>query len=405
MQKLINLSLRMISTAAKFVLIVLITKNIGQKALGEYGLFFSTITIAFYFMGMDFYVFNTRELIAHPEKEKRAILIRDQFIFYLFTYAIVLPSLLLVFFLDIIDFHYLLLFYLVLITEHLSQELYRLFITLSHQTWATLLLFIRSASWIYVLALLSILGFEQVHQLKIIYASWFLGGLLCIIISMIYLIKSHRVHNFYGKINFAWMKQGLMVSLPFFIGTIAYKVVEFSNRYIINFFMSKEDVGIFTFFSNIANSLQTIVFTLVIMMYYPKVIDAYQKNEHTDALIKNFTKETIVYSLAGMIAIGILIYPLLGFLNKAEFFEQLPIFWILLFSALFMNLSFVPHYQLFALKQDLLIRNITLMVAVLNVVLTCLLVFWMGLYGAAMAMLISCLAMYLLKQKHLSASK
>lgn len=399
MQKIINLLLRLLAMGAKFLLVIFIGKYLSSEALGEYGLFFSTITIAIFFLGMDFYVFNTREIIATSEKNKKAILIRDQFIFYIFTYIIILPLLIVVFFLNIIDFKYMILFYLVLVAEHISQEFYRLFITLSRQTLATFLLFIRSGIWIYVLVAVWVLDLGNLKNLKFVYIGWLFGAFLSVAIGIFYLIKDYGLNNFKGKINFTWIKSGLKISMPFFMGTIAYKIVEFSNRYIIDFFMSKSDVGVFTFFSNIANSLQTIVYTLVIMMYYPKIIAAYQSGSETATLIKNFTKETILYSMICSVVMAISIYPILGFLNKTEFFENLPIFWILLISILFANLSLVPHYQLFAMKKDILIRNITIGVAILNVVLTLTLVYFYGLYGAAIAMIISYFAMYFIKYR------
>ena len=399
MQKIINLLLRLLAMGAKFLLVIFIGKYLSSEALGEYGLFFSTITIAIFFLGMDFYVFNTREIIATSEKNKKAILIRDQFIFYIFTYIIILPLLIVVFFLNIIDFKYMILFYLVLVAEHISQEFYRLFITLSRQTLATFLLFIRSGIWIYVLVAVWVLDLGNLKNLKFVYIGWLFGAFLSVAIGIFYLIKDYGLNNFKGKINFTWIKSGLKISMPFFMGTIAYKIVEFSNRYIIDFFMSKSDVGVFTFFANIANALQTIVYTLVIMMYYPKIIAAYQSGSETATLIKNFTKETILYSMICSVVIAISIYPILGFLNKTEFFENLPIFWILLISILFANLSLVPHYQLFAMKKDILIRNITIGVAILNVVLTLTLVYFYGLYGAAIAMIISYFAMYFIKYR------
>lgn len=399
MQKILNLSLRLLAMGAKFLLVIFIGKYLSSEALGEYGLFFSTITISIFFLGMDFYVFNTRELIAATQKDIRAILIRDQFVFYIFTYTIFFPLLLIVFLLNVIEFKYIVLFYIVLVVEHISQELYRLFITLSRQTLATFLLFIRSGLWIYILILFWICGFENLKDLTHIYIFWFISAFLSITIGVICLIKDYKFDSFKGVINFGWIKHGVKTSMPFFIGTIAYKIVEFSNRYIIDFFMSKSDVGVFTFFANIANALQTIVYTLVIMMYYPKIIAAYQSESETATLIKKFTQETILYSLICSVAIAILIYPILNFLGKDEFFENLPILWILLSSILFLNLSFVPHYQLFALKKDILIRNITIVIAVLNIILMFIFVYFWGLYGGASAMLISYFLMYFVKVK------
>lgn len=399
--KLTHLSFRLLSMLAKFLLIISIGKYLSNEALGEYSLFFSTVTIAIFFLGMDFYVFNTREIIS-KKHEEQAILIRDQFIFYSFTYIVFLPLLLFVFYANIINIKYLFLFYLVLVVEHLSQEIYRLFITLSKQTLATVLLFLRTGIWVYALLLLWFLGIDNYKTLTAIYVSWFIAALISIIIAIYTLVIDYGIKNFIGKINFQWIKHGLHISFSFFMGTLSYKIVEFSNRYVIDFFMTKSDVGVFTFYANIANALQTLVYTLVIMMYYPKLLALYEKNDELALakIVRNFNKEVIFYSLLCSVAIIVMAYPLFKYLGKDVFWDNISILWLLLAATFFLNLSFVPHYQLFAQKKDILIRNITILIAVINIILTFMLVYTSGLYGAAISALISFLLMFLVKKSY-----
>lgn len=398
--KLFHVSFRLLSMLAKFILVILLSKYLGNNDLGEYSLFFTTISMSIFFLGMDFYVFNTREIIA-VDKRDQAIYIRDQFIFYLLTYILFLPILYSVFICGIINFKYIIIFYLVLICEHLSQEFYRLFITLSKQTLAVIILFIRSALWIYIIILMWCLHFGWKYiSLSFIYYSWFLSALLSIIISGYFLVKEYGFSSFKGKINYLWIKKGVVISFPFFIGTIFYKIVEFSNRYIIDIFMDKSSVGIFSFYINIANSLQTLVYTLVIMIYFPKLLKLYNNKdeEDLDILIKNFSKEIILYSLIFSSLIIIATYIISLYLDEKEISEYFSILLILLGAVFFLNLSFVEHYQLFAKKKDLLIRNITIIVGIVNVLLTIVGVNLWGLYGGAMAYLISFLLMFIIKK-------
>ncbi|WP_273404304.1 oligosaccharide flippase family protein [Actinobacillus porcinus] len=397
--KLTHLSFRLLSMYAKFLLIICIGKYLSNEALGEYSLFFSTITFAIFFLGMDFYVFNTRELI-NKDKKEQGRLIRDQFIFYIATYAIVFPVLLIVFPLGIIKLKYLVFFYVILIVEHLSQEVYRLFITLSRQTLATILLFLRSGAWVYIIAVLWGVGDSSYKSLNIAYIGWFIGAFISIMIALHFLRKDYGILDIREKVELQWLKHGAIVSFPFFIGTISYKVVEFSNRYIIDFFMTKSDVGIFSFYANIANALQTLVYTLVIMIYYPKLLSCYVTNdrEKISLLVKDFTKETIIYSLCCSIVIALAAYPLFLMLDKIEYVQNMPMLWGLLLATFFLNLSFIPHYQLFAQKKDILIRNITVCLAAVNIFLNVLGVYFFELYGAIVATLISYFLMFICKQ-------
>lgn len=398
--RLLNLSLRVLSMLAKFLLIIYIGKYLSTDSLGEYGLFVTTITIAIYFLGMDFYTYNTREILA-KEHNNRLSLIRDQFVFHILVYALVLPLLFIVFLFEVISYEYLFLFYAVLVLEHISQELYRLYVTLSKPIFANLLLFFRTALWVYILMLLWISELKDTQNLYFIYLSWMIGSFISIIIGILYLFKLYDKSVVKSRIDWLWIKNGLKVSIPFFIGTLAYKVIEFSDRYMIDYYMTKVDVGIYTFFGSIANTMQTLVFTLVIMMYYPKMIELYRdrKMDKFNKTIKKFFLEVLIYSSITIIGIAILIYPVLEYLGKQEFVENLSVLWILLGATLMLNLSFVPHYVLFVKNQDVIIRNITLYGAILNILINIILIPYYGLIGSAIATLGSYLFIYLFKKK------
>lgn len=402
--RVLNLSLRVLSMVAKFLLIIYIGKYFSTEALGEYGLFVTTITIAIYFLGLDFYTYNTREII-HKTESERFALIRDQFIFHSLVYVVVLPLLFVVFLFDIIDFKYMFLFYLVLIMEHISQELFRLYVTLSKPIFANILLFFRAGIWVYVLILLWMYDVKDTQNLSFIYLSWFIGSFVSIIIGFSYLLKLYDTKALTTSIDWLWIKKGAKVSIPFFIGTIAYKVIEFSDRYMIDYYMTKSDVGVYTFYGSIANTMQTLVFTLVIMMYYPKMIELYRdsKMEEFEKTVKKFFLEVLAYSLITIVSVVVLIHPVLEYLGKAEFAQNLSVLWMLLGATLVLNLSFVPHYVLFVKHKDMAIRNITLMGAGLNIGLNMILIPFYGLVGAVISTIAAFI--WILVQKYIVSLK
>jgi len=396
--RLLNLTLRVLTMLAKFLLIIYIGKYFSVEALGEYGLFVITVTISMFFLGMDFYTYNSREIIGTEEKN-RFTLIRDQFVFHILVYVVVLPLLFIIFLFDIISYQYMLLFYVLLIMEHLAQELYRLYTTLSMPIFANILLFLRMASWVYVLILLWIYDIKDTQNLYFVYLSWFIASTLSVIIGFWYLFKIYDKDALKSKVDWIWIKKGFKISIPFLIGTIAYKVIEFSDRYMINHYMEKIDVGVYTFFGNIANSMQSVVFVLVIMIFYPKLIELYkdEKFDEFNLKIKRFFLEVFIYSIITIIAIIIFIHPVLEYLGKQEFIKNLDILWILLGATFVLNLSFVPHYILFVKHKDIVIRNVTLFAAGLNIVLNIILIPTYGLIGAGVATLNSFIFILIIK--------
>lgn len=383
---------------AKFFLIVYIGKFLSVNELGEYGLFVTTITLAVFFLGFDFYTYNTREILSRPV-DNALPLIRDQLVFHLLVYIVILPILLGVFFFDIISFKYIGYFYLVLIFEHLGQEFFRLFITLQKPLFANLLLFFRAGFWIYIVVLLWHFGVKGIVNLNSVWTGWIIGAILSVLIGMVYLYLYFDFNTIFVDIDWKWIKRGLFISFPFFTGTLAYKVIEFSNRYIIDYYMTKSDVGVFTFFGSLANVIQTIVYTVVIMVYYPKLVILHNKDD-----VFNFKKTTnifllkvVLWSLFSIIGIVIFIHPMLGYLNKTEFNTYLPVLWLLLGSVFLLNLSFIPHYLLYVQKKDIVIRNITLFSAGVNIMFNFILIRYWGLIGAALSNIISFIIMLGLK--------
>ncbi|MDQ7047919.1 MAG: oligosaccharide flippase family protein [Sulfurovum sp.] len=398
MTHLINLSLRGLSILGKLLILLFITKYLSVEQLGVYGLFLTSITLVLYLLGMDFYMFNTREILAQ-QHDNQLQLIRDQFVFHFIMYIIILPLLFVFFIYNILPNEYMLYFYLIVIFEHLSQEFFRLFITLSHQVLANIILFIRTAFWAYILIALWFFGLEDVANLLSIFLGWFLGALVSVLIAFLYLQKIYHKNKKLDPINWKWIRNGFYISLPFFIGTIGLKLIEFSDRYMIDYYMIKDDVGIYIFFSSIANIMIVFVSTLVTMVYYPKLISYYQNQDkiNYENTLQKFYQYTLIVTLIASIGIIGLIHPLLTYIDKAQFYEQIEVLWLLICANFFFNLSTVPHFVLFAMKKDILIRNITLFAAIINIGFNFLLITTLGLIGAAIATSISFLTIYIIK--------
>jgi len=386
------------SMLAKFLLIVYIGKYLSIDDLGEYGLFVTTITIAIYFLGMDFYTYNTREILAKG-KDDRLPLIRDQFIFHLVVYVVVLPLMLSVFAMGIINIEYIIYFYLILVFEHLSQELYRLYTTLQKPIFANTLLFLRTGLWVYVIIVFWHFHIPNTTNLKTIWYGWSIGSFISILIGISYIFKEYNFYKLKKNINWSWIKQGVKVSIPLFIGTLAYKIIEFCDRYMIDYYMTKADVGIYTFFGGIANSINIIVFTTVVMIYYPILISLYQhsKTLEYENELRSFTFKTILVSFIVAIAIIFLVFPILDFMDKNNLKEHIHILYLLVIANILLNITLVPHYILYVMKKDLIIRNSSMIGAILNILLNLVLIQYYGISGAAIATIFSFTAIGILK--------
>ncbi|TFH00432.1 MAG: hypothetical protein E4H13_07510 [Calditrichales bacterium] len=395
----LNLFFRGLAVAGRFLILIGIGRFFSTEDFGIYGLFHSTVMLALYFIGFDFYTFNTREIIARAPTSRLSI-IRDQFVFHMVSYVVIGPLLLLIFYQEIIPVSYLLWFYLILIMEHVSQELIRIFTALKQSVFANFITFFKSGIWVYALWVVWLKGNNSIYQLDQVWLAWSLGLLLAVLLSAIYLSRLNLGSIRGIPVNWSWIWNGLKISIPFFISTIAYKIIEFSNRYFIDYFNSKTEVGIFTFYFGIANLINIVVFTGVIMVLYPTMYEIYLKNEIENfrKKVKQFTLLVIGSSLLMGLLLVLIIPLLLALIGKESMYiSHLDTYYLLILANVILNISLIPHYLMYIRKKDMQIMIVTLIGALANIVLNLVLIPRWGLYGAAWSAIISFSVIFVLK--------
>lgn len=398
-----NLMLRVLTIALRFLLIFYIGKFYTASNLGIFSLFGTTTAIAVMLLGFDFYAFSQREIIGQEKGIQFRRLI-DQLAFWAISYFLFLPVTYFVFLSGVLPIELTFWFYCILVFEHLSQELFRLLIAIRLQFVANVLFFIRTSAWVIpVFAYWYWSDFAD-FTLDIIWICWFVGSMLSVIIGFIWIGIYYRGYITFGPVDWRWIESGFYVTIPFITCTVAYKIVEYSSRYFIDLILSKADVGIFSFFMNIVNVMQTFVYTLVIQEMYPRLTELYLTDSSEESIKEyqeKFFRGVVSFSLIGLFGLAIVIFPLMHFLNRSDFAKELPAYFVLLVGAVLMNLSFVPHYILYARRKDNIILNATLISAGISLVANFFMISYFGILGAAISFFISSLMLYVFKQREL----
>lgn len=380
-----NVVLRGLTLSGKFVLLLFIARYLSPKELGVFGLMSVTIGVSLYFLGMDFYVYNTREILAHKETEC-VPLIRDQLVFHGLTYVIVLPLLLVVFASGLISWKYIGWFYLLLVLEHLSQEASRLLITLSRSSMANVVLFFRSGAWVYV-AVAAGIFLDNARGLPIIWAGWVIGILASLGLTA-YALRQMTWQNVSRiSIDWDWIKNGARISIPFFCATVALMGIQYADRYFLQHYYGEATVGIYTFYAQIANAVQIFVFTGIIMILYPKIVAAYQQGrlDQYRLLMRRLSLGVTGAVVVLVCAVAAAIKPILALVGKPIYAEHLTIFWIMLGSTVLLTCSYIPHYALYAKHRDKEIIASTVVAFGVAIVANGLLVPRYGMHGAVFA--------------------
>jgi len=395
--KFLALFLRGISLLGRFALTFFITKELSLELQGEYTLLATTITLLVMLVGFDFYIYSSRRIV--KKKESSIFILKNQL--FLHSVIFVFISFLIVgyfyFFKTFFSIYYIFLIISLLFFEHLGQELFRMYLILEKTLFANLLLFLRTGVW--AIALSGYLFLFKVSELNLetILILWLFSAILSVFTGMLYFPNIKLLFD--TKIDNQWIKKGLKVGLVMFISTISVKIVEYSDRYLIDYFLGKTDLGIYSIFFQLYNLINVVIFTLIISFTYPKIFHAVNDNHKQNILkLKNqiIIKSSLIIILYG--AFFWFTLPLiLKTIDKNELYPHQLIFFILLLGGLFLNISFSYHYILIAKGRELSIVKSTLFVAVFNIICNIILIPIYGITGAAFTFLVSSILLLLTK--------
>lgn len=203
----------------------------------------------------------------------------------------------------------------------------------------------------------------------------------------------------------------LKYAFIFFIGTIAYKIVEFSDRYFIDYYLDKESVGVYSLYSQFGSVLNTIIFTIVISIGYPKLLKAIYSN-NLKQIIKernNMLMEIVIISILTLLGGYLLLDTLLAIIDKPLYFKFDYLFYLVIISNIIFNLSYVYHFIMIGYQKDFKITILTLIGAAINIILNIILIQKYGIIGAifskTFAFLFILISKYLMQDKLISGTR
>lgn len=336
---------------SKFLLIFFLAGFLEPKELGLYGLVIATIGYAIYPLGFDFYTYSTRELLERERSEWGGVL-KDQGVLHLILYVLVLPLILLVFVYELLPWYLAGWFFVVLVLEHINQELNRLLIAISLQLAASWVLFLRSGAWALCIIVWMYLE-PAMRTLEVVLAAWTIGSMLALMLATYRLYKL-ELSGWWCQINWRWILQGLKIAIPLFLATLAIRAVFTIDRYWFESLQGLDMLAAYVLFMGIGNALLSFMDAGVFSFSYPKLISAYNRGDA--ATFRQGLMSSLWQSLfltAAFVAVAfIVIEPLLTMLDRSVYIEQLSLFpWVLMAISLY-ALSMVPHYALYAQGRD-----------------------------------------------------
>ncbi len=362
---------------------------------GDLSLLVTTITFFIYLVGFDFYNYAHRDFISDSQ-EKIALKLFNQLVFSLLLFIVSFP----LFYVSMSynNLPYIFIVYLLLFTEYFGQELYRLLVLFSRPVLANFIMFFRSSFWIIVLVLISRYNEDSIEIFDII-TYWLFSNVILVLLCFVLTFSFGYVNLKELYIDRTWITKGFLISIPFLLSTITLKIIELSDRYIIGYFYSNIEVGIYSFYANISNSLNVVINTAVVIMLYPKILKAFKENDKAKlkVLIRSYKKEMIIFLSISVILLLVFLHPVLNWIGKSEYSTELDTYVILLLANVFFNLSLIPHIILYALHKDSYLIKPVIYACIINVVLNFILLPNLGLIGAGISTFASFFLIFVMK--------
>jgi O-antigen/teichoic acid export membrane protein len=393
----LNLGIRGATIGLKFLFALFLGKYFPEEVLGEYGLLSTTILLSYLLLSLSFDSYAVREIVEKP-REHQLSYIRNVFVYFAiaysaFTLIAVSFSTNELFTNDLFIYFAILLFF-----ETVIQIQFSLFTVLRLPTVANLLLFLSQGSWILIAFLFWFVDRSSIISLPHILLIWIGGSLIACIYGLFHL------HSIYGQfslesINWKWIRSGLPISFLFFAAAFGYKGIEYADRYFIEFKLGTVQLGVYVFYSQIANLMNAIINVTVVLMLYPRLIETFIKQEFSSylAIKRKMYQRILLIGVTVSAVATIFIKIALVYIGKESFYEHINVFYILLISNIAMNLSFVSHYCLYAMRRDTALVFTTLAGTVLSIILNFYLIDLFGIEGAAIATCSSFLLIWVFK--------
>lgn len=348
---LTNILLRAVTLGARFLLIFFLARYLVPAELGLYGLLIATIGYALYLLGLDFYTFTTRELLKRPA-DKWGGLLKSHGVLALTLYAIFLPILLSVFLSGSLPWSLVYWFFVLVVLEHINQELMRLLIAISEPLMANAVLFFRQGVWAVIVS--GVMYFcPEYRSLEFVLFAWCIGGTLALLLA-VYRLSQLRIKGWSYKVDWHWIGKGLKVALPLLVATLALRALFTIDRYWLEALGGLEVLGAYVLFVGLSNALLAFLDAGVFAFIYPGLIRSFQEqNEFAYKQgLKKLAVQTITLSFVFVVFALFLIGPLLIWLDKPLYIEQQALFpWVLLATVIY-AIGMVPHYALYAQGLD-----------------------------------------------------
>lgn len=353
----LNVSLRLVTLAIRFVFIIVLAKFLSVTDVGNYGYLTALVGYFIYIAGFEYYTFANRELIKAQGLNKNNNIVFNQLVVYFFGYIILAPIFISILFYAKFDVKTISIVVGIAILEHLCQEWNRILISIEKVTAATIVLFFRGGAWGMSTALL-MLYFPEMRSLDVIFFSWALSLVIAVLICFYSTPRCLLSCKLDRKLIF----RGLVACFILFVASIATRGIVTFDRVVIESISTKDVLAAYSVYSSIGNAIVAAVDAAIVSFMFPRVVSAAQSG-NIGTLKKQltiFSKGCIGVALAVSLIIILSMDTMLSWYSKDAYSIYKSFLYYFIFFNAINILSLPYHVALYSMNRDGCILKSTL---------------------------------------------
>ncbi|MFD2229727.1 lipopolysaccharide biosynthesis protein [Alkalimarinus sediminis] len=400
--RLFNIVLRGITLASKFALLLVLAKYLEPSSVGLYGLIVVTVAYGMYPLGFEFYTYSTREVIKANVDVKGQYL-KSQIAFHGWLYLLITPLFILIFYCELLPWYVAPWFFVLLITEHSNQELMRMLVAIQKPLMATFVLFIRHGLWALIIAFLFVFV-PETRSVEAVLIAWSISGILSFIVAM-WQVKIAITKGWELPIDWVWIKRGIKIALPMFLGIMSLNFISTLDRYWFESLVGSDALGAYVFYMAITAAAVSFIDAGVFSFTYPAMVAAAgaEDRETFGLLLKKMFYQALFLSITFAFLIVVFIDFLLMLVGKPVYFEMKGLLYPLLVMMVIQVVSYVPNYALYTQNSDRAIITSNILSSMVFILSVSSLIIWNQMLAIPVALI--CVYLFLLVYRYISYRK
>lgn len=250
----------------------------------------------------------------------------------------------------------------------------------------------QQTAWIAALGLwvLATHGLSLHSVMLLFFLGTLASGLLCLFVLGRGLFSFFRV-----GMQAACIRHALAFGVPLLVMTASAFAMDIGDRYIINYFLGKEQVALYS----LAYSLLGVVLSLCTLLpsiLYPYLAEAWNKKGNYQTFFNMAVKYTLLIAVPSIVGFAVMREEIVTLVSGDAYVAATTVIPVLSFYPLAAAFNYLLGQLLLLRRQTVLFAGIYIAGGIANIALNVLLVPRLGILGAAWATLVSYVLVFLL---------